>query len=104
MADPAVLVLDEATSSIDTRSELLIQAAMRKVMAGRTSIVIAHRLSTIQQADKILVMHHGVVAESGTHAELLAQGGLYQRLHALHFADDAPKAGSSRRAAVVPAP
>lgn len=104
VADPAVLVLDEATSSIDTRSELLIQAAMRKVMAGRTSIVIAHRLSTIQQADKILVMHHGVVAESGTHAELLAQGGLYQRLHALHFADDAPKAGSSRRAAVVPAP
>lgn len=85
VADPAVLVLDEATSAIDTKSELLIQDAMKTLMKGRTSIVIAHRLSTIQSADRILVMHHGLVAESGTHQELLARKGLYHKLFELQF-------------------
>lgn len=84
--NPSVLVLDEATSSIDTKSEQLIQRAMKVVMQGRTSIVIAHRLSTIQDADLILVMHKGELAEQGTHQELLAQRGLYHKLYQLQFA------------------
>src|SRR5690606_10254731 len=78
--DPDILILDEATASIDTETELLIQDALQKLLRGRTSIVIAHRLSTIQNADKILVMHHGQIREAGTHTELLQQGGLYRRL------------------------
>jgi ABC-type multidrug transport system fused ATPase/permease subunit len=83
--NPSILVLDEATSSIDTETEGLIQDAMETLMEGRTSIVIAHRLSTIQHADRILVMHHGELRESGTHDELLSQGGLYRRLYELQF-------------------
>lgn len=84
---PSILVLDEATSSVDTETEFLIQDAIEKLMEGRTSIVIAHRLSTIQHADRILVMHHGEVRESGTHQELLARGGLYRTLYELQYKD-----------------
>lgn len=83
--NPEVLVLDEATSSIDTESELLIQYATNKITRGRTSIVIAHRLSTIQHAHRIAVIHHGQIAELGTHQSLLQQNGLYKRLFDLQF-------------------
>jgi len=85
LKDPRILVLDEATSSLDSESEVLIQEAMKRVMAGRTSIVIAHRLSTILKADLILVMDNGLIVERGTHTELLALGGLYARLHKTQF-------------------
>jgi len=87
LKDPRILIFDEATSALDLASERLIQEAMERVMRGRTTFVIAHRLSTIQKADLILVMDHGRLAERGTHAELLALGGLYARLHALQFQD-----------------
>ena len=86
IADPAVLILDEATSSVDTRTELLVQRAMGALRRGRTSFVIAHRLSTIRDADTILVMEHGDIVEQGNHAELLECGGAYARLHAAQFA------------------
>ena len=86
-ADPEILILDEATASIDTETELLIQDGLRKLMKGRTSILIAHRLQTIQEADRILVLHHGVVKELGSHDELIAAQGLYHRLHELQFQD-----------------
>ena len=86
IADPDVLILDEATSSVDTRTELLVQQAMAALRYGRTSFVIAHRLSTIRDADTILVMEHGDIVEQGTHAELLERGGAYARLHAAQFA------------------
>lgn len=82
---PEILVLDEATSNIDTETEALIQDAMATLMQGRTSLVIAHRLSTIRNADRILVMHHGEIRETGTHDELLQQGGLYKTLYELQF-------------------
>ncbi|GJQ62443.1 MAG: ABC transporter ATP-binding protein [Melioribacteraceae bacterium] len=85
--NPQILILDEATSSVDTETELLIQKAIEKLLVGRTSIVIAHRLSTIQNADKILVMHKGEVREIGTHQELLAQKGIYYRLYQLQYKD-----------------
>jgi ATP-binding cassette subfamily B protein len=85
--DPKILVLDEATSSIDTETEQLIQAAVERVMRERTSFVVAHRLSTIQTCDRILVFHHGELRESGTHHELLAMRGLYWRLYQLQYAD-----------------
>ena len=98
IADPAVLILDEATSSVDTRTELLVQRAMGALREGRTSFVIAHRLSTIRDADTILVMEHGDIVEQGGHAELLERGGAYARLHAAQFAramteHEAPPAG-----------
>jgi ATP-binding cassette subfamily B protein len=83
--DPRVLVLDEATSSVDSALEARIEEALETLMRGRTSIVIAHRLSTVQGADRIVVLHHGEVREQGTHAELLVRGGLYARLHELQF-------------------
>src|SRR6185369_12324859 len=83
--DPRVLILDEATSSIDTETELLIRDAVERLMEGRTSIVIAHRLSTIQSVDKIIVMHKGEIREAGNHQDLLAKHGLYWRLYQLQF-------------------
>jgi ATP-binding cassette subfamily B multidrug efflux pump len=85
LADPAILILDEATSSVDTRTERQIQEAMLRLMAGRTSFVIAHRLSTIRDADQILVVHGGTIIERGTHDELLAQNGFYATLYANQF-------------------
>jgi ATP-binding cassette subfamily B multidrug efflux pump len=85
--DPALLILDEATSSIDTETEQLIQRAIERVMLNRTSLVVAHRLSTIQRADRIIVLHHGEIREQGTHQELLAQRGLYWKLYKLQYAD-----------------
>ncbi|MDG2283801.1 MAG: ABC transporter ATP-binding protein [Longimicrobiales bacterium] len=84
--DPEILVLDEATSSVDSEIEAKIERATDELLAGRTSVVIAHRLSTIQNADRIIVMHRGKVEEEGTHLELLSHGGLYARLHELQFA------------------
>ena len=83
--EPAILVLDEATSSVDAEAEALIQAAIAELMRGRTSIVVAHRLSTVQHADTILVLHHGQIRERGSHRELLAAGGLYERLYQLQL-------------------
>jgi ATP-binding cassette subfamily B multidrug efflux pump len=83
--NPRILVLDEATSSVDTETELLIQSAIKKLLHGRTSIVIAHRLSTIQNANKIIVMHKGEIREMGTHQELLAHGGIYYKLYQLQY-------------------
>jgi ATP-binding cassette subfamily B protein len=88
--DPRVLVLDEATSSVDTETELVIRDALHVLMAGRTTIAIAHRLSTIQDMDKILVLHKGQLREAGTHQELLAQRGIYFKLFELQYAARQP--------------
>lgn len=85
LADPKILILDEATSSIDTRTEIQIQDAMDNLMKGRTSFIIAHRLSTIKNADLILVMNHGDIVEQGTHEDLLAKGGFYAELYNSQF-------------------
>ncbi|HLO36749.1 MAG TPA: ABC transporter ATP-binding protein, partial [Candidatus Deferrimicrobium sp.] len=87
LADPPILILDEATSSVDTRTEVLIQRAMARLMKGRTTFVIAHRLSTIRDADTILVMEHGAIVEQGRHDELLARGGAYADLYQSQFAE-----------------
>ena len=84
-SDPSILILDEATSSVDTETEILIEDALRRLMENRTSVVIAHRLSTIQNADKIIVMHRGEIRETGTHLELLQHGGIYHRLYQLQY-------------------
>ncbi|MCE1175085.1 MAG: ATP-binding cassette domain-containing protein, partial [Propionibacteriales bacterium] len=86
LADPAILILDEATSSVDTRTEVLVQQAMKKLRADRTSFVIAHRLSTIRDADTILVMENGAIVEQGSHDALLAAQGAYYRLYQAQFA------------------
>jgi ABC-type multidrug transport system fused ATPase/permease subunit len=83
--DPTVLVLDEATSSVDPETEWLIQDALAKLLRGRTALVIAHRLSTIETADRILVLHKGELREEGTHRDLLAKGGVYARLYRMQY-------------------
>jgi ATP-binding cassette subfamily B protein len=88
LADPKVLILDEATSSVDTRTEALIQKAMENLMKDRTSFIIAHRLSTIRDADLILVMNEGDIVEQGNHKELLARGGFYEKLYTSQFESD----------------
>ena len=96
-----MLVLDEATSSVDTESEALIQRALKVLLEGRTAIVIAHRLSTIQNVDEILVMHKGRIRERGTHQELLAQRGLYWRLYQLQYKDQEVAAAGESPATVT---
>jgi ATP-binding cassette, subfamily B, bacterial MsbA len=83
--DAPVLILDEATSALDSESERAVQEALERLMQGRTTLVIAHRLSTIEHADRVLAMDGGRLVEQGTHAQLLAAGGLYARLHAMQF-------------------
>ncbi|HVC32225.1 MAG TPA: ABC transporter ATP-binding protein [Chloroflexota bacterium] len=96
LADPRILILDEATSSVDTRTELLIQQALAQLLAGRTSFVIAHRLSTIRNADLVLVINDGQIVERGTHHELLARGGMYAELHRRQFRDSAEETVGER--------
>ena len=85
IADPRILILDEATSSLDSESEAMIQQGLAVLMRGRTTFVIAHRLSTIRRADKIVVVDRGCISEVGTHEELIGRGGIYQRLHDLQY-------------------
>jgi ATP-binding cassette subfamily B protein len=85
LADPGILILDEATSSVDTRTEVRIQKALLRLMQGRTSFVIAHRLSTIRDADLVLVIDNGEIVERGSHSQLLEMRGIYQRLYVSQF-------------------
>jgi subfamily B ATP-binding cassette protein MsbA len=94
LRDPPILVMDEATSSLDTESERVIQDAVERLLEGRTVFVIAHRLSTVQRADQILVMDRGRVVERGTHAQLLAESGVYRRLYELQLEDHTARRGS----------
>ena len=87
MKNSPILILDEATSSLDSESEILVQKALSNLIRGRTVFVIAHRLSTVRQADKIVVIDRGQISEIGTHADLVGRGGIYQRLHDLQFAE-----------------
>jgi ATP-binding cassette, subfamily B, multidrug efflux pump len=96
LADPRILILDEATSSVDTRTEVQIQGALLTLMSGRTSFVIAHRLSTIRNADKIVVIEDGEIVEQGHHKELLKQRGFYYRLYMSQFRDQENQADASK--------
>jgi ABC-type multidrug transport system fused ATPase/permease subunit len=97
VADPPILILDEATSNIDTHTEILIQEAIGRMLVGRTSFIIAHRLSTITMSDLIVVMDHGEIVERGTHSELLAKRGLYYGLYTMAYqgGDEDAEAGIS---------
>jgi ATP-binding cassette subfamily B protein len=88
LADPRILVLDEATANVDTQTELLIQRALERLLQGRTSLVIAHRLSTIRDADRVVVLDSGKIVEMGTHDELMDKGGAYHHLYAMTYAAD----------------
>jgi subfamily B ATP-binding cassette protein MsbA len=88
LKDPAVLILDEATSNLDTESERLIEDALGKLLVGRTTLIIAHRLSTVRRANRLVVLDRGRIVEQGSHAELLDLGGLYSRLYQRQFRDD----------------
>jgi len=106
VGDPRILILDEATASIDTHTEVLIQQALQKILKDRTSIVIAHRLSTIRNADKIVVLDHGQVAEIGNHEELLTKRGVYSRLYSINYGlgdDDTPSSQINSSPALAPA-
>jgi ABC-type multidrug transport system fused ATPase/permease subunit len=106
LADPHILILDEATASVDTLTEQLIQDALQRLLKGRTAVVIAHRLSTIRNADLICVVQGGRIVERGRHDELVAQGGLYKQLHDRRFgdadADAAPDAPVTHQAPARP--
>ena len=91
---PGILVLDEATSSVDTETELKVRSALSKMVEGRTSVIVAHRLSTVQRADKIIVMHKGRVRETGSHQQLLAQRGVYWKLYQLQYKDQEAAVGA----------
>jgi ATP-binding cassette subfamily B protein len=95
-------VLDEATSSVDTETEQMIQDALERLLRGRTAIVIAHRLSTIERADRIIVLHKGEVREAGTHAELMKLGKVYARLYALQYAADRTRGSVVAKADLTP--
>ncbi|HEY7825736.1 MAG TPA: ATP-binding cassette domain-containing protein, partial [Candidatus Acidoferrales bacterium] len=95
LKDAPILILDEATSELDSESELLVQSALNNLMTGRTVFVIAHRLSTIRRADVIAVLEDGTIREKGTHEELLERGGLYARLYDMQFRDAEPAARSA---------